>query len=126
MAKTSAQLDRDLRAFFAEQGRQPRRVAHVGFGTMSQSKIPVRVKTRDNPAGRTSSERAIHPEMFACVDRNGKILGTSRTMQGAMAKAPNNSSYASVSGEWTSDGTHWGVGKGRRVAVREGGRWIVG
>lgn len=132
MTKTAAQLNREIAAYFASEqgggGRMggKRHVAHVGFGTMSKSKIPVRVKTRDNPAARTADERAIHPESFAALDRHGKILGTSHTMRGAMAKAADDKSYVDVRGEWTSDGTHWSVGKGRRVAVREGGKWIVG
>lgn len=124
----ATKLDREIREFLhARTPRSGNVVARVGFGTMSQSKIPVRVKTKGNPAGRTQTERKIHPESFACLDRNGKILGTAYTIQGAMAKAPAGSSYATVRGEWTSDGTHWGVGKGRVVATREGGsRWIVG
>jgi hypothetical protein len=59
------------------------------------------------------------PETFAVMNRDLKILGTSPTIEGAMAKAPAGNSYAIVRGEYTSDGTHWGIGGGRQVAVRE-------
>lgn len=65
-------------------------------------------------------------ETFTCVDRNGKVLGTSKTVAGAMQKAPNDRSYASVRGEYVSSGTKFGLGHGRRMAVRESGRWLVG
>jgi hypothetical protein len=83
-----------------------------------------------NPITRSESEKAIHPEMFAVMDRDGKILGRSYSVKGAMAMAPDGKSYAIVRGEYTSDGTNWGVGGGRQVAVREfdpsgGFRWYV-
>lgn len=65
-------------------------------------------------------------ETFACLDRNGKILGTSTSVEGAMQKAPADKSYAIVCGEYTSNGAHWGTGKGRQMAVRESGRWQRG
>lgn len=79
---------------------------------------------------RSESEKAIHPEMFAVMDRAGKILGRSYTVKGAMAQAPEGKTYAIVRGEFTSEGTNWGVGRGRQVAVREadpssGFRWHV-
>jgi len=83
-----------------------------------------------NPIKRSESEEQIHPEVFALKNRSGKILGTSRTIKGAMALAPDDKSYALVRGEYTSDGTNQGVGRGRQVAVREfdpsgGFRWYV-
>lgn len=82
------------------------------------------------PGPRSLSERQIHPETFAVLDRSGKILGTSRSVKGAMARAPEGRTYATVRGEYTSDGTSWGVGRGRIVATREhrpehGLRWYV-
>jgi hypothetical protein len=66
-------------------------------------------------------------ETFTCKDRNGKILGTSKSVEGAIQKAPTGSSYAIVRGEYTNDGSHHGPGgHGRQVAVREGGRWQRG
>ena len=65
-------------------------------------------------------------ETFACLDRNGKILGTSKTVAGAMAKAPKDRSYATVRGEYVSMGAKYEIGHGRRMAVRESGRWLVG
>lgn len=80
-----------------------------------------------NPRTRTESEKQIHPEVFACKDRHGKILGTSRSVRGAMLHAPNDRSYAIVRGEFTSDGSNWGVGGGKQHAVRENGHdWLVG
>lgn len=83
-----------------------------------------------HPITRSESEKQIHPEVFACKDRHGKILGTSRTVRGAMGYAPDDKSYALVRGEYTSDGSNHGVGGGRQVAVREfdpsgGFRWYV-
>lgn len=65
-------------------------------------------------------------ETFACMDRNGKILGTSKSVAGAMQKAPNDKSYARVRGEYVSSGTKFEIGGGRTMAVREHGRWQVG
>lgn len=124
--KTAAQLERELREYFGTPAKRGRRVAHVGFGTFPKSKFTARVRTPTNPAGRTETEQLVHPEMFYCKDRHGKILGMSTTIRGAMAKAPYDKSYAVVRGEYTSDGSHWGPGKGRQLAIRENGSWIVG
>lgn len=127
--KTIAQLDREIATLV--QG--PRRIAHVGFGTFPSSKF-------ENPAWeKYLAGRQYHPtrahrhdprlpagETFACLDRDGVVLGTSKTIAGAMRKAPAGSSYAKVRGEYTSDGKHHGLGRGRLVAVREGRRWQVG
>jgi hypothetical protein len=74
---------------------------------------------------------AARREMFACKDRSGKLLGVAMTTQGAMACAPKGNTYAIVRGEYTSDGSYHGVGRGRQTAVREfdpsgGFRWYVG
>lgn len=73
-----------------------------------------------NPAG----------EMFVCMDRDLKEFGRAQSVQGAMDTAPPGNRYAIVRGEYTSDGTHWGLGRGRQVAVREMGpsgfRWYRG
>ncbi len=128
--KTAAQLDREIGELLSGS----RQIAHVGFGTFPSSRFK-------NPAWEQHlAERQYHPtrahrrdpklpkgETFTCTDRNGKILGTSKTIAGAMEKAPAGSSYARVRGEYTSDGHHWGLGRGRQVAVREGSkRWQVG
>lgn len=70
-------------------------------------------------------------EKFTVKDRDGRILGESKTTKGAMAMAPKDKSYAIVHGEYTSDGRYWGLGGGRQMAVREfhpsaGFRWHVG
>ena len=57
------------------------------------------------------------------MDRHGKVFGTSKTIKGAMEKAPEGKTYAIVKGEYTSDGHHWGPGRGREIATRERGRW---
>jgi hypothetical protein len=85
---------------------------------------------KEHPIRQSESEKMIHPEMFAVMDRTGKILGRSYSVKGAMALAPHDKSYAIVRGEFTSEGTNWGVGRGRQVAVREfdssgGFRWYV-
>jgi hypothetical protein len=53
------------------------------------------------------------------------VLNTSTTVQGAIASAPPRGDLQ-VRGEYTSDGSHWGLGFGRVVALREQGKWIVG
>ena len=133
--KSPAQLEREI-AEILTHGGDKRRVAHVGFGTFAQSKLPAKKPSPDphraslGPGPRSESERQIHPEMFAVMDRHGKIIGTSRSARGAMALAPNDKSYALVRGEYTSEGTKHGVGRGRQVAVREfdpsgGFRWYM-
>jgi len=69
-------------------------------------------------------------ERFVVMNRNHDILGEGKTMQGAMDRAPKDKSYAVVRGEYTSDGTYWGLGHGRDMATREsrpshGFRWYV-
>jgi hypothetical protein len=68
--------------------------------------------------------RRVANEQFAAVQR-GAVVSTSSTVQGAMASAPPSGGVV-VRGEYTSDGTHWGLGKGRLVASRENGRWVLG
>jgi hypothetical protein len=64
-------------------------------------------------------------ETFAVRNRIGNIVGKSSTVRGAMQAAPAKGDMT-VRGEYTSDGTYWGIGKGRVVAQRENGRWLVG
>ena len=85
---------------------------------------------------RTAKRLPLHraPERFQAkrVSWNGRVLGTvvGDTIQKAMGLADDQDKWAKekatfvvVSGEWTSDGTHWGLGRGRTVAVKEKGRW---
>ncbi len=68
-------------------------------------------------------------ETFAAVDRHGNIIATSSTYTGAMHRAGEMMKTGSlrIKGEYTSDGHHWGLGKGRTVAQREStGGWRVG
>jgi hypothetical protein len=68
--------------------------------------------------------RRVANEQFAALQR-GAIVSTSSTVQGAIASAPPSGGVI-VRGEYTSDGTHWGLGRGRLVASRENGRWVLG
>lgn len=70
-------------------------------------------------------------EAFTVKDRDGNVLGESKSAKGAMELAPKDKSYAIVRGAYTSDGRYWGPGSGRTMAVREfhptgGFRWHVG
>ena len=84
-------------------------------------------ETPRNAAGEPSHVailRRVANEQFATVQR-GAVVSTSSTVQGAMASAPR-SGGVMVRGEYTRDGTHWGLGRGRLVASRENGRWVLG
>lgn len=125
MAKSAKQLESEIRKALAGK----RRIAHVGFGTYPASKFqstaswgeqyqPTRSQQRDPklPKG----------EIFTLLEaRTLKRLGTSSSVEGAMQKAPAKGDVF-VRGEYTSDGHHWGLGKGREVAQRENGRWLRG
>jgi hypothetical protein len=82
---------------------------------------------RRNAAGEPSHIavlRRVANEQFASMQR-GAVVSTSSSIQGAMASAPPKGDVA-IRGEYTSDGTHWGVGRGRLVASRANGRWALG
>jgi hypothetical protein len=67
-------------------------------------------------------------ELFATKPLHGDgltVLQTNTTVQGAIASAPARGDLQ-VRGEYTSDGSRWGLGRGRLVARRENGRWLVG
>lgn len=68
--------------------------------------------------------RRVADEKFATLRRN-ELVSTSTSVQGAIASAPARGDVV-VRGEYTSDGTHWGLGRGRLVAQRENGRWTMG
>lgn len=68
--------------------------------------------------------RRVAEELFATLHR-GSVVNTSSSVQGAIASAPARGDLL-VRGEYTSDGTHWGLGRGRLVAQRENGRWLLG
>lgn len=125
MKKTAAQLDREIGQFLTGK----RRIAHVGFGTYSSSKVNVPSSLWDADRykpGRAERRDPTLPkgEMFAVRDRHGKLIGKSFNVQGAMQYAPATGNV-DVRGEYTSDGQHHGLGRGRLVASRENGRWIV-
>jgi hypothetical protein len=70
--------------------------------------------------------RRISNEPFATKPMFGdSVLNTSSSVQGAIASAPPRGNLE-VRGEYTSDGSHWRIRRGRLVAVRENGRWKVG
>jgi hypothetical protein len=71
----------------------------------------------------------MHDEEFAVIDgHTGKIIGISKSIRGAMDSADRvkPAGAVRVRGAYTSDGSEWGLGCGRLVAVREHGRWQVG
>ena len=134
------QLQTEIDSFFARQERKRNlssrasgltrdvasRVSASRANGFFQPLPSSKFQERSRATGRTKTEEQVHPEMFACKNRHGKILGTSPNYRGAMGHATNDKSYAVVRGEYTSDGTNHGVGGGRIVAVRENGRWQVG
>jgi hypothetical protein len=72
--------------------------------------------------------RRMHNELFATKPLfrgEHTILNTSSSVRGAIDSAPAKGDLQ-VRGEYTSDGSHWGLGFGRLVATRENGRWLVG
>lgn len=84
--------------------------------------------------GRSHGPRRYEPgEKFVAtaVDHRGIEVGrwASRTRAGAMAAADygtrNKETSVTVRTDHTSDGTYYGPGGGRVVAMREHGTWIV-
>lgn len=72
--------------------------------------------------------RRIGNELFATKPLFGDgvtVLNTSSSVHGAIASAPARGDLQ-IRGEYTSDGSHWGLGRGRLVARRENGRWLIG
>lgn len=72
--------------------------------------------------------RRMGDELFATRPLYGDgvtVLNTSTSVQGAITSAPARGDLQ-IRGEYTSDGSHWGLGRGRLVARRENGRWLVG
>lgn len=125
MTKSTKQIQREIRLL--TEG--PRHIARVGFGTHRSSKLDMPTEAYGEQRQPTRAQRA-NPklptgETFTCMDRKGKVLGTSKTVHGAMAHAPKDTSYAKVVGEYTSDGHHWGVGHGRTVATRDRRTWQI-
>lgn len=63
------------------------------------------------------------------VGHRGNVLGRheATSVGAAMVHADlalPNSAAITIRGETTSDGSYWGVGRGRVVAVREHGKWV--
>jgi hypothetical protein len=84
-------------------------------------------KVADSPRNTMSFGRTGN-ELFATKPLHGDgltVLQTNTTIQGAIASAPARGDLQ-VRGEYTSDGSRWGLGRGRLVARRENGRWLVG
>ena len=152
MAKTKAQLDRDIAealrsppkgTTFGSQWPKDRRYMLVNADTDKIMRPALDFEVDQIHASRhgivaltlrggTYRVKLRDPdEKFAVMNRDLKIIGESSTVKGAMEKAPKGESYALVRGEYTSDGRYWGLGQGRQMAVREfhpsgGFRWYVG
>jgi hypothetical protein len=76
----------------------------------------------------TSTLGRIDNELFATKPLRGDgvtVLQTNTSIEGAIASAPKRGDVE-IRGEYTSDGSRWGLGRGRMVARRENGRWLVG
>lgn len=67
-------------------------------------------------------------ETFTIKTRFGTPIGVGATVRGAidLARRLKPKGNLVICGDYTSDGTFWGAGKGRVVAFRDGGRWILG
>lgn len=80
------------------------------------------------PTRQQRKDPRLPKEKYAALDRNSNVVATSDTIAGAMSHADtmagSHVSYLTVKGEYTSDGHHWGLGKGRVVATRESGKWL--
>lgn len=65
-------------------------------------------------------------ETYTAMDRHGNVVATSTSTAGAMQHADTmmRTGEITVRGEYTSDGHHWGRGKGRIVALRQSGKWL--
>lgn len=84
-------------------------------------------KVAEAPRNGMSLDR-IGNELFATQPAHGDgvtVLQTNTSIQGAIAGAPARGDLQ-IRGEFTSDGSRWGFGRGRVVARRENGRWLVG
>lgn len=127
--KSAAQLNREIAESLSRGGKlRFASTLYKGPSSLMSSK-PAKPRVSVDPKSFGGSSHAVGPinnETFTCMDRNGKVLGTSSSVQGAMSKAPNDKSYALVRGEYVSTGDYFGPGRGRQMAVREQGRWVVG
>lgn len=95
--------------------------------------VRLRLMNVHQPTREQRRDPKLPAETYTAVDRHGNVVATSPSVAGAMQHADTmmRTGYVSVSGEYTSDGHHWGKGRGRVVAVREfrpehGFRWYVG
>jgi hypothetical protein len=94
---------------------------------MWQSPLHPGWKVAEAPRNSMSLDR-IGNEMFATKPLNGDgvtVLQTNASIQSAIASAPARGDLQ-IRGEYTSDSSHWGFGRGRVVARRENGRWLAG
>ena len=91
-------------------------------------RVKLRLLNVHQPTRAQRHDPKLPAQTYAAVDRHGNVVATSSSVAGAMRHADTmlRTGALSVRGEYTSDGTHWGLGKGRRAAVRENGKWIVG
>jgi hypothetical protein len=90
--------------------------------------VKLRLLNVHQPTRAQRHDPKLPAETCTAKDRHGNVVATSSSVAGAMKHADTMMRTGSVSvrGEYTSDGTHWGLGKGREVARRESGRWLRG
>jgi hypothetical protein len=98
--------------------RHVRAVKRRGHGVMRSGVTP-----------RTYTKGGNEKFTASAFGHRGNALGkwTAPSIVGAMTQANESAPVGvevTIRGEFTSDGTHHGLGKGRVVAVRENGRWI--
>lgn len=90
--------------------------------------VKLRLMNVHQPTRAQRHDPKLPAETYAALDRHGNVVATSKTIQGAMSHADTmmRTGALTVRGEYTSDGTLWGLGRGRVVASRENGKWLRG
>lgn len=90
--------------------------------------VKLRIIGEHQPARSQMRNPTLPAETYTAKDRHGNVVATSPTVAGAMSHADKifRTGDLTVKGEYTSDGHHWGLGKGRVVAQRRNGRWLRG
>jgi len=88
--------------------------------------VRLRLLNVHQPTREQRQDPKLPAETYVAMDRYGNTVATSTTISGAMRHADTmmRTGYVTVRGEYTSDGQHWGFGKGRLIATRENGKWL--
>ncbi len=132
--KSAAELEREIAAYLASTAAYPGRrfilVNHKTGEDMRPAHDFEVAQIQATRYGTLALELAGGTFMVRLRDANEKfavrrgttVVSTNASVRGAVANAPA-SGDIEVCGEYTSDGRHWGIGKGRVVAWREHGRW---